>query len=271
MKSIRMKVSYHHGDAAEGRLSLYDASVSMHGLARALAITTHALATEGEIKKRGDQARGVDLYISTPRRGSFVEIITVVFSSEVVQTIGTGVLAAAFWDLVKWSWSKTVDKETEPETPTVRRLQERSEPFIEELQEALEVPLEKVHRPIKSNDDMVLSVERPRGGQILRLDRDTLSAVSLQYDDNVDRGIRGNVTRYNILSGYGRMYVDDRESTVPFNLSDEIPSQQKELLTWSMDQANRGNDGKISFDATKVMSAKGNIKRYVIHEVGRGN
>ncbi|MFV8834747.1 hypothetical protein ACNSTU_07240 [Aquisalimonas sp. APHAB1-3] len=269
MPSVQMKISYHYGDAGEGRLDLYDASVSLQGLARALAITTHALANEGEIRKQGDRARGVDIYVSPSRRGSFVEVVTIVFSNQVAQTIGASVLAAATWDLLKWSWSKTVDKEYRPSTPTVRRLEERKEPFIGEIEDALEVPLERFHRPIKKNEDVQISVKRPRGEEVLRLDQDTLASVSLQYDDNISRDIKANVTRYNILSGFGRFYVDGRGATVSFKLADDVPALQKELLTWSMDQANRGNEGKIRFDATTVMSAKGDIKRYIVHEIRR--
>lgn len=58
MKTINFKISYHNGDASDGRLDMYDASVSLQGFAKALAITTHALLNDGEIRKKGNTING---------------------------------------------------------------------------------------------------------------------------------------------------------------------------------------------------------------------
>lgn len=264
---LEIKISYHYGTAADSRLDLYDAGVSIQGLARALAISTHAFLNDGEIRKRANAATGAEIYISPSRRGSFEEIITIILDHQVAATIGLSVASNALWDLVKWTWSKAVELEYEPRTPRVRKLSERKEPFIGEIEEALEAPLEQFHRPVKQNREVVIAVSRNRTHDRIKLDSQTLDAVSLRYDDELIHNIIGNVTRYNILSGFGRMYVDELEKTVSFMLTDSVTSNQKEFLTWSMDQANRGNGGKVGFDATKVMSAKGAIKRFVVNEI----
>lgn len=269
MANLQIKVSYHHGTAEEGRLDLYDAGVSIQGLARALAISTHALINDGEIRKRASRATGAEIYISPSRRGSFQEIITIVLNADATSALGYSVAGAALWDLVKWTWSKAVDLDYEPETAKVRRLENRKEPFIGEIEEALEAPLERFHRPVKQNRDVVISVSRNRTHDRMLFNSETLDAVSLQYDNEIITNIIGNVTRYNILSGFGRMFVDELDKTVSFMLTDNVTAKQKEHLTWSMDQANRDLGGKISFDATKVLSAKGAIKRYVIEEIRR--
>jgi len=268
---LEIKVSYHYGTAADSRLDLYDAGVSIQGMARALAISTHAFLNEGEIRKRANAATGAEIYISPSRRGSFQEIITIILEHQAASTIGLSVASSALWDLVKWTWSKAVELEYEPKTPRVKKLSERKEPFIGEIEEALEAPLEQFHRPVKQNRDVVIAVSRNRTHDKVTLNSNTLDAVSLQYDDELMHGIVGNVTRYNILSGFGRIYVDELDRTVSFMLTDNVTSNQKEFLTWSMDQANRGNGGKVTFDATKVLSAKGAIKRYIINEIRQLN
>ena len=79
---LEIKVSYHYGTAADSRLDLYDAGVSIQGMARALAISTHAFLNEGEIRKRANAATGAEIYISPSRRGSFQEIITIILEHQ---------------------------------------------------------------------------------------------------------------------------------------------------------------------------------------------
>ncbi len=269
MQNIKFKISYHHGDAADGRLNLYDASSSLHGLAKALSITTHALLNEGAIRKHGDRVEGAEIYISPSKKGSFVEIVTIVISSDTAAAFGASVVAAAFWDLVKWTWKSTVDKPYQPETPYVKNLAERVEPFIGEITEALEVPLEQLHRPIKEHTEMEISIQRPRVGEEIRFNEETLINVSLNTEGEATENIKGNVTRFNILSGIGRFYDDAEERTISFKIDQGVPYDQKALLTWSMDQAMAGDGGKVYFTAQKIVTARGVVKRYRVQEISK--
>lgn len=265
--NIHFKISYHHGEAQRGRLDLYDASMSIHGLAKALSITTHSLLNDGAIRKKGDRLDGAKIYISPSRRGSFQEIITLVISNEAAVAFGVSVAAATFWDLLKWTWGKTLDIDFNPQSTYAKKLSKRREPFIGEISEALEVPLEQIHRPIKKTPEMEISIQRPRVGEIIRLNHNTLENVALTTESNITEDIIGNVTRYNILSGYGRLYDNAEEKTISFKITDDVTFDQRELLTWSMHQAQRGNEGKLSISANRVLTSSGKIKRYIIKEI----
>lgn len=266
MTSITFAIKYHHGDAEKGRLDMYDASESFQGFARALSITAHALLNDGEIRKKGHSVAGGELYINPSRKGSFEQIVTFVITNK--EAIGASVAAAAFYDLVKWTWSKTFELVYEPETPHFRKLSERIEPFIGEMEEMLEAPLEQAQRPIKKNDDVVITLKRQRIGEVIRLDKETLEKVSLRTEESVTPNIKGNVTRYNILSGYGRFYDDYLDRTISFKITDEVSSAQKQLLTWSMyfAQETKGG-GKIFIDARRVLTARGVVKRYLFTKI----
>ena len=267
MNPINFKISYHNGDAEDGRLDMYDATVSLQGFAKALSITTHALLNDGEIRKQGNRLNGAKIYINPSRKGSFEELITLVITNK--EAIGASVAAAAFWDLIKWTWSKTLDMAYEPETPHVKRLEERIEPFIGEMEEALEIPLEQAHRPIKQCDDMTIVLKRQRVGNVIKMDSNTLKSVSIQTDAQVTQNIKGNVTRYNILSGIGRFYDDELERTVSFKIPDDFGSSQKRRITWSLHHAQEEGGGKILLDVKKVVSAKGVVRRYLVQKVTR--
>ncbi|TBV00009.1 hypothetical protein DNJ95_02270 [Stutzerimonas kirkiae] len=269
MKQISFKISYHNGDAQDGRLDMYDASVSLQGFAKALSITTHALLNDGEIRKKGNSINGAKLYINPSRKGSFEELITLAVENSYAVAIGTSVIANVFYDLVKWTWSKTLDQEYKPETAQVKKLEERVEPFIGEMEEALEIPLEQAHRPIKKFDNMVIVIKRSRIGEIVRLDSETLKSVSIQTEQNVIRDISGNVTRYNILSGIGRFYDDNLKRTVSFKLDENASSSQRRRITWSLHHAQEPGQGKIRLDVKRVVSAKGITRRYLVQNVSR--
>jgi len=265
MKSVQIKLSYNNGDADLHRLDMYDASVSLHGFARALGITAHALLNDGDVRRHGNKAHGAKIYVNPPQKGSYEQIITLVIENPV----GASVVGAAFWDLLKWTWSKTLDLAFEPETPRVRRLGEGITPFIGDMEEALETALEEAHRPIKLNPEMTISVVRPRVGSVVNMNTDTLRSVSIKTDNTVQSGIIGNVTKYNIISGIGRFFDDVADRTVSFKIPEKASQSMRRKITWSMHFAQEENfkGGKIELHARRVMSAKGVLKRYLIERV----
>jgi hypothetical protein len=268
-KQIEIKIRYEGGIADDGVLELYDAGTSISGFARAFAITSHAFLNDGAVRKRAEGAEGAKLYIGSSKHGSFLEVITVVITSEAAKAIGLSIVAAAFWDFVKWSWSKTIGKDTEPETPYVRRLVDQNPELADELAAVLESAMQMAHRPIQQDRHIEIAVQRPKVGTILTLDSETLLYVSTRGESELIENLIGNVTRYNILSGFGRFYDDVQECTIPFDLDDAVSALEKRLLTWSMDQRIQGHDGKIALDVKAITNAKGNIKRYRVHAVRR--
>lgn len=264
MKQIQIKLSYKGGDADLHRLDMYDASVSLHGFARAIAITTHALLNDGDVKRKGNRATGAKIFVSPPQKGSYEQVLTLI----VENPIAASVVAAAFWDILKWTWSKTLDLVYEPETPTVKKLGERVEPFISDIEEVLESALEEAHRPIKNNPDITITVARPRVGDVINMNTETLKSVSIRTENQILTGIEGNVTKYNILSGIGRFYEDKKGHTVSFKIPEKSPEQMRKRLTWSMHHAQGGEgEGKVEFHAKRVVSAKGILKRYLVEKV----
>jgi len=269
MNPIHFKISYHNGDAQSGRLEMYDASVSLQGFAKALSITTHALLNDGEIRKKGHSINGAKIYINPSRKGSFEELITLSIEQQAALAIGASVIGAVFYDLLKWTWSKTMEIAYKPETPHVMRLEDRIEPFIGEMEEALEIPLKQAHRPIEQCEEMVVVIKRPRGAELLRFDSETLQSVSVQTEPNTIENITGNVTRYNILSGIGRFYDDELAKTVSFKMPENSTRYQSSLITWSLHNAIDEGQGKLSLSVKRVVSAKGIVRRYLVQGVDK--
>ena len=61
---------------------------------------------------------------------------------------------------------------------------------------------------------MKIQVLRPRVGQVLEFDYDTKEDVSTVIDDGEQSDILCNVTKHNILTGYGRLLKSQPKTQV---------------------------------------------------------
>jgi hypothetical protein len=262
-----MVFKYDGARAATGELSAHDAAVAIRGIARATVLTAHAFANNGEVRSRADSFRGGRVYLQAPRRGSFEQLVRVVFESpELGAAFGVGVLSSAFWDFVKWSWGQTLGQNTAPESPQLRARRDRIEPRFEELTSALRRPLEEIHRPIEHEDATEMGLNRPRVGRVLTLNEDTLAFVTQVIVSEEVELVSGNITRFNVLSGYGRLFDDARGETVSFVIHDSLSEASRQWITWSLDQRNRRMPGKLLMHVQRSTGSGHEVVRYVVHD-----
>ena len=267
-EEIKFRIKYEGGDADQNRLELYDAGVSIHGIARSIAISMHAFLNKGNIRSRVEKISGAKIYIHPSKQGSFEELILIAITSDMASNIGLSVVASASWEFIKWSWAKATGQHVEePTSRYAKKILKNNEDLESDLAVALEKPLAQFHRPLASNQDMKISVTRNQTNDSIVFDQNTYAYVETTTESSLSHNILGNVTRYNILSGNGRFYDDKLEGTISFGLDNEVSPQEKQILTWSMDQRNKGNDGKILIDANRIVNRRGETKRYIVVEV----
>jgi hypothetical protein len=267
---LKIKIKFEGGDADQHRLELYDAGVAIHGLARSMAITIHALLNDGAIRSRVKKINGAKLYIEPSRKGSWEEIVQVVIETGIATQIGPSVLSSAVWDFIKWSWAKATNLTCEEPKSRFAQKVLRNNPELEtDLSMALEHPLSQFHRPIEANETMTIKITKSRTKEELIFTRETLDYVTTTEDPELETKIKGNVTRYNILTGNGRFYVDKFKKTVSFSLDSDVSSTEKQYLTQSMHRVNSGHPGKIFVDADNVTNKANETKRLVIKTVNK--
>ncbi len=255
---LGLKFIFKHGVADENRLDLYDASVALNGIARSLAITTHALLS-GEVKTQGQSARGARLYMLPSRKGSFV-IETAIW-------IGAAVSSGLFYDFLKYSFDETVGKSDE-EQELSRSLLKRIEPTMGELPASLESALQDVHRPIKQDHKMSLIIARPRGEILTEFNASTAEYLE-PHVVSVEEPIIGNVTRYNTNSRWGKFFDRGQGRTVSFHLGPHVMEYERSLITWSLHETNLLREGTLHLSATAVITPTEKIKRYNVVKVSR--
>lgn len=254
MPEFRLKFRYEGGSADDGRLDLYAGAVSLEGIPRSLTITTHALIN-GEIRTRADAAHGARFYLLAPQRGSFIY--------EAGIFIAGACSSGLFYDFVKYVLREavgTVDELLEPPRPSV---QARIEPTIGELPAVLESALTDVHRPIRINPNIKLAVTRPRGEVLVEFNEETgiyLEPRAVQIPDP----IIGNVTRFNTISRWGKLYDRAERRVVSFFLDPALSERQRSFITWSLHESNLDRPGTLYLQVEATVSPNGRTKRYKV-------
>lgn len=266
-KEIRFDIRYVGGDARTNKLDLYDASISMLGFAKALSISTHALVTKGDIRVTGSSVPNVKIYLHPAKKGSFIETVSIIFEDPAVNAIGISLISSAFWAMLEYSMKIASGQNNTPTNKVVKNIINEKDAFDVELSHSLENPLQQIHRPIKKSNDVKIQIKRPKKGQIIEFDFNTKRYVSAKKDLGVQKGIICNITKYNILTGFGRLYVDDLDKTIPFRINkNELRASEENILTWSLFEASNKSfaDGKISIEANVIVDNQKNVRQYVI-------
>jgi hypothetical protein len=255
------------GRADDGLIGIHDAGNMITGLARSINIVAHAFANENEVRQRANTAAGSQAYIRASTKGCFEEQIEVHFTKATTAKMGKSVLVDHFWDYLTWSWVYTLGKSPVASSRFLDRIMESDSPILDELSEALEVSLVDVHSPIVHDERCQITLARPRVGDVLLLDRSSLDYLKNQVEDNVRFNISANVTKFNLLSGYGRLFSDSDGVIISFRLENKDDQRVRDLVIKSMSQRSEGNAGKMSFLVSATRSAHGVVKKYRVFDV----
>ncbi|TDQ73651.1 hypothetical protein [Paraburkholderia silvatlantica] len=266
-KELSLIIRIEGGTADEGVLDVYDAANTIYGVARAINLVAHAFANDDEVRKKNSSAHGASVFIHSSKKGCFEEQLDIKFDEHVAEKIGASVIVNNFWDYLTWTWSHSVGIEYEPRMPRIKKISERNDLFIHEIADALESPMQYMHKSIARDKTVKIYVNRPRVGDELAFDSDTLDYVSVREEQTDTEYITGNVTRVNVLSQFGRLYSDVEGRVISFELKNPDDRRVRGLSLKSMQDHNEGKPGKVYLKVSKIVSAQGVVKRYIVHDI----
>ncbi|MNT89569.1 hypothetical protein D3C72_2303190 [compost metagenome] len=103
----------------------------------------------------------------------------------------------------------------------------------------------------------------------MRFDTKTLDAITPNSEPEKIEKLVGNVTRFNIVSGFGRFYLRSERRIVPFLISDVRDQILLRAASESLSDSLSGKGNRL-FLARKVKSASGHLLRYVVQEIKGG-
>lgn len=265
-KDLSILLRIEGGTADDGVLDIYDAANTMYGMARAVNLVSHAFSNDGVIKKRCDTASGAQAFVHSSIKGCFEEQVDLCFTPKIRNKIGKSVIANVFWDYLTWCWSASNGIKYQPETPYVKNFMKKDSEFIYEIADILESPMQFIHKAIRRNNDVKIFISRPRKGDLIKLNSETFNYVTTREESNTIELIEGNVTRFNVLSDFGRLFSDSENRVVSFEMI-KGTKKMKRLAIDSMKDKIAEEDGKLQFKVTKVISGQGIVKRYLVHAI----
>lgn len=254
------------GLADEGLLDIYDAADTIYGLARATNIITHAFLNKDQVKSRANSVQGAQTYIQSSLKGCFEEKFDVRFEKYAIENIGSSVLADNFWDYFTWAWNAAIGARFDPQSHNLKKIIERDPELTLVVADALETPMQKLHRAIARDSTVTVTLNRPRVGDKVTLNHNSLAFVSIRDTEAATSYIEGNVTKFNLLSDFGRMYSDLDEKTVSFRLA-HTDERLRSLCIRSMQEMVAGQEGKMKFKVSRVLSGQEIVKRYLVHDI----
>lgn len=268
-KDVTALVRVEGGIADEGMLDMYDAASMIHGLARGLNMVAHSFANNEEIRVRASAAQGVQTFIHSSKKGCFEEQIDIRFSNRIVAKMGHSVIANNFWDYLAYSWSAATGRFIDPASSHLQKVVSRADDFMYDIGDALESAMQDIHKPILRDVNARIVLARPRMGDILELNKSTLDYVTTRTEKTKVFELTGNVTRYNVLSDFGRLFSDAEKRVISFRLANPDDNDMKQKVVQSMQDHVSGRPGKLTFAVSQVVSSQGQVKRYIIHRISK--
>lgn len=132
--------------------------------------------------------------MASQKRESFIYEATICFAS--------AVSSGFFYDFTRYGLNEAVGKLNNEDYR--KSLNDRVEPAIGELPAVLESPLDEIHRPIKQDGDIKLTVMRPRGEKLAVFDSDT-ALYLMPKTVPEPHEISGNVYKIQLTNRVGKV------------------------------------------------------------------
>lgn len=268
--TLKINIRFEGGTANEHKLDLYDAGKSLKGFSKALHIICTSLITKGEIRLKFTETKGLKFYLVSARQGSFLETVSIVLDNDIIKNVGLSVIGASVLDMLKYTLKGSVGQTYKPTTRIVNEIVKDNGDFLEEISQALETPMREIQTPIKTNKNVIIKIEKPKGELVAKLDKSTLDYVLNDPNPQLETNIIGNVTRFNALTlNGGRFYSDTEKRIISFTYKKDLDNIQKGILSTSLDRYTNGLSCKIAIDAYVVRNKLGKVKKYNIEKVER--
>jgi hypothetical protein len=271
-KEVSAIIRVEGGTADEGMLEIYDAASMIHGVARAINIVAHSFSTdEQEIRVKAHTARGVKTLLHSSKKGCFEEQVDIVFSQKLASRIGPSVIVSNFWDYLMYCWSAAIGNDYDPTSSHLRKITSKDEDFFYIIGDALESAMQDVHKPISRDSKVKIYLARPRVGDVLQFNKESLAYITTRIEESEMLTFTGNVTRFNVLSDFGRLYSNKENRIVSFKLAEKNNKAMQKSVVQSMQDRIAEKGGKLKFHASQVLGSQGLVKRYVVHDIEAEN
>lgn len=285
---LNLKLTYEGEEADDGQLDFYDTAQALIGFERSLALTTH-LVLNGKIITQAPSLKGAKIYVVPPEEGSWTIIAGIVtLGAAGVYKLGTAPRDTPLGNLVSSAYEyvilrtlgfvidydQTLGQQYQQVKSYDADIGEITPERMDSLIEKTETAIKQMHRPIveskSASEAKILAITKSLTRPIGRtLTQETFERIELTERSRV-ASFDGRVSSYNMNTYRGRIYIDDEQRPIPFELADGARDPDSvATITSSLAQnaTNHDRTSDISFLAFQILSNTGRLKSLVITEV----
>lgn len=262
---ITYKLKFEGGDADRHQLEAYPAAQSLEGIIWALSITLNYGVT-GKIRQRGDLSRACQVYISPPKRGSVLYELTILiqenpFIAGVIGGWAANTATPYVNGLIGYVFKSALGVASVIPARATKYFKKLSEDDLQKVVHRIEPPLTRGHAAIGKTATTISL--RAKNTDLVLMDAGTKSYLEARLKDDFYY-LDANVTSFNVLTGNGRLYHPDEDSTVAFSLSADPFAGTKNILIESMQQYSAGRCGIVRMTTQRVETKEGRLKKLIV-------
>lgn len=286
------------GNASDSHaIDFYDVAKALAGFQRSLALTTHLVLNQ-EVITQAPALKGARIYTTPAKEGSWEIIAALVFAGSALYKLGTaprntpiGHLVFSAYDfIVSHSLGFHVDyekslgqlykeqmeinaKNTEYNLPIIRESQ------LDSVAEKCFNSILDVHRPIYKNKTateakITVLINNKKKFLSSSFTLDSFHYMAEDIEEGAILIVRGLVSSYNSNTYKGRIYVQEEQRPIPFELVEAIRSESNiQLIVDSLrTYALRESEAEkvwIYCKVRKMTSKSGVLKKYNILSVAK--
>lgn len=286
---ITFTLSYTGELSDEQEIDFYDVAQALVGFERSLALTAH-LVLNGEVITHANKVEGVRITALPPKAGSweFVAVLAVVGGA--LYKMGTapkdtpiGHLIRSAYDYVisealgfHVDYEQTIGQQYEELKRRDLQIKPLPQSKFDAAIEKSEVAIRNMHRPIAwsetaSSAEVVASIGGAEQLVGHALTRETFDYMYYSATSDVPEEIVGRVSSYNVNTFKGRIYVEEENRPIPFELTSEAKNVESVSLVIESLRLNaqHRSAGDIRCMAYRITSRTGRVKAFIIFELSR--
>jgi len=262
---INYKLKFDGRDAERHMLEAHPAGQSIEGFSWALGLTLNYGIT-GKLRYSRDLSRSAKVFISPPKRGSLLYDLNILvqenpFLAIIVGGYAVNTVTPYINGLIGYVFKQAMGIGEDFPEEAKKYLKKLKGEELTAISQRIEPPLTRAHTAIGRTADEI-TLDRS-GAEIIKLNQSTKENLKAQPTGTYDT-LDSNVTSFNILTGNGRLYSPETETTIPFGLRDNYRHGTTTALIASMDQYSIGRMGTIRIVGERVETSGGRLVKYII-------
>lgn len=265
---IPMEVLISDGTQQFTELDFYHGSKALEGTSEAIAVLSNVILNR-EVVTKVPSIEGINAIFRNSYEGSFGQRFELKIVGPRQKDNYHKIGERAFFDVLRFYLSRPLMTDFEFAMMKSRHIVEELSEHHSSIMKRLYNPFLKLHKPIEEQHYSV-TLKRARTS-IVRYDESSLGNLTREIIDDNRIVIQASITRFNRLTGTGRMILEEDSESISFEpaiLWRDFPMPQKKKLSRNLDANNQvENFTTLTLEVTAIRNYLGEVKKYSLHQV----